>query len=218
MKRLLWHLFIGWTLSGLALLFLDRGSFDWWDKVWVVLFAMAAYAGIAGWAGISPARACASIVLVSFAAAIATVKLTLPTLYFTQQAGPGVAGLFPISLVLLLFATLSVSERAAAAVFPYSERVAHAAWTTMGFALTAVNATTFLAKTRFWWVWNPAGNGWLDAGIMTALLAAVAFGLSFVFPVDSRMRLTRWSVEVTAFLALNALFLASRFAIPLAGR
>ena len=219
MKRLLWHLFIAWTLCGLALLFFGQGAFSWWDKVWVILFAVAAYAGIASWAGIAAARACASVVFVSFAVAIAAVQLAwLPTLHFTSQAGPGVAGLSPILLALLLFAVLSISERAAAVVFPYSERVAHAAWTTLGFAVAATNGAAFLAITRLWWVWAPAADGWLKVGGVAVLLGACAFGLSFVYPVDSRLRLTRWSVEVAAWLALNVLFFAANLSILLASK
>ena len=181
----LWQTFIAWTLSGMALPFLDRGAFGWWDKIWAVLFAVTAYAGIAGRSGIASARVCAGVVFVSFAAGIAGTKLAgLSALHFTPQAGPGVAGLFPLLLPLLLFAILSLSERAAAVIFPYSERIGHAGWTSLGFAVSVVNGAAFLATTRVWWAGNPVGGGWVGACAATALLAALAFGLSFVYPVD----------------------------------
>jgi len=214
MKHPLWFLLIGWTLGGLALPFFDRGAFGWWDKVWVVLFAVAAYAGIAARAGLSSARVCAGVVFVSFAAALAAAVLAgrfAP--HFTPQAGPGMSAGVPLLPLLLLFAILSVSERTAAVVFPYSGRAGHAAWTALGFAVSVVNGAAFLAKTRGWWVGNPGGDGWMGAGAVTALLALIAFGLSFVYPADSRIRRTRWSVEVTAWLAINAIFLAANFAM-----
>ena len=219
MKRPLWHLFIGWTLGGIVLLFLDRGSCGWWDKVWVVLFAVASYAGIAGRSGLASARVCAAAAIVSFASAIALAKevgWAVPR--FTPLAGPSVAGLFPLMVPVLLFSILSLSERVTAVIFPYSGRPGHAAWTALGFLVSVVNGSAFLAKTRIWWVWNPTGDGWPGATAVAALLASIAFGLAFVYPVDSRMRWTRWSVEVAAWLALNILFLAARFPLPFSGK
>ncbi len=216
MKHPFWFLFIGWTISGLALPFFDPGAFGWWDGVWVVLFAVAAYAGVAARAGLSSSRVCAVVVFVSFAAALATAELTGRLgLQFTPQAGPGMSTGIPLLPLLLLFAILSVSERTAAVIIPYAGRVGHAAWTALGFTVSVVNGAAFLAKTRVWWVGNPGGDGWVGAGTVTALLACIAFGLSFVYPADSRMRRTRWSVEVAAWLALNILFLAANFVMLL---
>lgn len=217
MNRPLWSLLIVWTLGGLVLPFLGSGAFGWWDRVWVVLFAVAAYAEIAGRAGLSSARVCAGIVLAAFAAAFAAASLAgLPVPFFTPRAGPDVAGLFPLLPPVLLFAILSVSDRAAAVVFPYAGRAGHAGWTALGFVVSVVNGTGFLAGARGWWAWHPASGGWTGAGV--AVLAVMAFGLSFVYPADPRMRRARWSVEVAAWLAINILFLGARFAIPVAGR
>jgi len=216
MKPPLWFLFIGWTLGGLALPFFDRGAFGWWDMVWVVLFTVAAYAGIAARAGLSSARVCAGVVIVSFTAVLAAAELTgLLGLHFTPQVGLGMTIGVPLLPLLLLFAILSVSERTAAVVIPYAGRAGHAAWTALGFSVSAVNGAAFLAKSRTWWVGNPGGDGWMGAVAVTALLALIAFGLSFVYPTDSRIRRTRWSVEVAAWLAINLLFLAANFAILL---
>ncbi|MEI6491921.1 MAG: hypothetical protein WCO94_05165 [Verrucomicrobiota bacterium] len=210
----LWLLFIGWTLGGLLLPFFDRGAFDWWDKVWVALFAVAAYAGIAARSGLSSARVCASVVFVSFAAALAAAVLCGPLApHFTPQAGPKIAGVFPLLPPLLLFALLSASERVTADIFPCAGRAGHAAWTALGFAICVVNGLAFLEKTRGWWVENPGGDGWSGAVAMTTVLACAAFALAFVYPVDSRMRLNRLSAGLVAWLSVNGLFLVANFAM-----
>jgi hypothetical protein len=214
MKHPLWLLFIGWTLGGLALPFFDRGAFGWWDKVWVALFAVAAYAGIAARSGLSSARVCASVVIVSFAATLAMAVLCGQLApHFTPQAGPEIAWVFRLLPPLLLFALLSESEQVSAVVFPCAGRVGHAAWTALGFAICVVNGAAFLEKTRGWWVGNPGGNGWIGAVAMTTVLACVAFALAFVYPVDSRMRTNRWSAGLVAWLAVNGLFLVANFAM-----
>jgi hypothetical protein len=116
---------------------------------------------------------------------------------------------------VLAFSLLTVSGHAAAAAFPGTGRTGLAIATAAGFLLSVANGLAFFAADRIWWVWNPLNSpdaaGRAVFGL--AFLGAAAFALAFTYPVDSRMRLSRWSTGSIAWLAANALFLVANFAI-----
>ena len=89
--------------------------------------------------------------------------------------------------------------------------------TAAGFLLSVANGLTFFAADRIWWVWNPLNSP--DAAARAALglvfLGAAAFALAFVYPVDSRLRTSRWSAGLVAWLSANAFFLVANFAMLL---
>lgn len=211
MKHPLWLAFLVLTASGFPLVFAGRGACGWWDKVWLLLLAVAAYSGVAARAGLQAARLRGGIVFGILAmAAVAMVLSGFPlgSLHFTAQAGPLIFGIFPLLLPVLLFGFFCLCDISAAVVFPYANRPAHAAWASLAFVITLANSAVFFSGSRVWWVWNP--SGWPQEAAGAVVLGGLAFALSFVLPADSRMRVSRWSIEVTTWLLMNVLFLAAR--------
>jgi len=210
MKHPLWLAFVFWTASGFLLLFAGRGDFGWWDKLWLLLLAVAAYSGVAERAGLQTARVRGGIVFAALTAAAGAWCLggSPPgPFYFTSHAGPALPGIFPLLLPVLLFGFLCLCDISAAVVFPYANRLAHAAWTSLAFVITLMNSASFFSGSRAWWVWNPSGL--LHAACAAAVTGGLAFALAFILPVDSRMRVSRWSIEVAAWVLLNVLFVAA---------
>lgn len=220
MKRLFWILFFVATVAGGALPFLPSGSWPWWDTTWAALFFVAVYADLAGAIGLSGARFSAGIVVIAMAVILGLTGLTgwpCGPLVFTAHAGLRLGGAIPLAPPLLAFLLLTVSGQAAASAFPGAGRIALAAATVAGFLLSVLNGLPFFVGTRMWWIWNPLGMPHATArGLLGfAFLGAAAFALAFVYPVDSRMRLSRWSTGLAAWLAANALFLVANFAMVL---
>jgi hypothetical protein len=79
------------------------------------------------------------------------------------------------------------------------------------FTATVLNGSAFLSEARLWWLWNPWGEGTalLPALIGLASLALAGFFLARIYPEDTDMKLTRWSLAGAVLLVLNALFLAA---------
>lgn len=203
-----------WTLGGVLLLFGEAGSHPWWDVVWVLLLTVTAYVGLVAVEGLSRARLCAGVVLVVFAGMVVFTALTGWPFGPLRFAGPTALRLgnaFPLLPPLLCFALLSLSQRAAGVAFP-ALGVGGLALVTSGlFTLTLLNGLAFLAKVRLWWLWNP----WVDgAAILPGLaglaaLALAAFFLARIYPVDSALKLSRWSAAGGVLIAVNGLFFAS---------
>ena len=218
MKKIFWILFFAATAAGATLPFLPSGSWPWWDSAWVFLFFVAVYADLAGAAGLSAARFSAGIVVVAMAVLLGLTGLTgwpCGPLLFTAHAGLRLGGVIPLALPLLAFSLLTVSGHAAAAAFPGAGRTGLGFATAAGFLLSVAIGLAFFAADRISWVWNPLNNA-NSAGRAVfglAFLGAAAFALAFTYPVDSRMRLSRWSTGSIAWLAANALFLVANFAI-----
>ena len=220
MKKIFWVLFFAATVAGAALPFLPAGSWPWWDSAWIFFFFVAVYADLSGTAGLSAARFSAGIVVVAMAVLLGLTGLTgwpCGPLLFTAHAGLRLGGAIPLALPLLAFSLLTVSGHAAAAAFPGSVRPGLAFATAAGFLLSVANGLTFFAADRIWWVWNPLNSP--DAAARAALglvfLGAAAFALAFVYPVDSRLRTSRWSAGLVAWLSANAFFLVANFAMLL---
>jgi uncharacterized membrane protein len=218
LKRTFWLLFFASTAAGVALPFLPAGSFRWWDSAWAIVFFVAVYADLAGAAGLSRARYCSGIVVVAMAVLLGLSGLTgwpCGPLLFTPQAGLRLGGAVPLILPLLAFALLTVSGQAAAAAFPGAGRTGLAAATAAGFLLTVVNGLSLFETVRIWWVWNPlnAPHAVASAAFSLGFLGATAFALAFVYPADSRLRLSRWSTGLVAWLSVNGLFLVANFAM-----
>jgi hypothetical protein len=114
-------------------------------------------------------------------------------------------------LPLLAFALLTVSARTAAAVLPGTGRTGLSLATAGFFLFATVNGLSFFAHDRIWWVWNPTGGAGAAGRAVFGLffLAAVSFALAFAYPVDTRMRKSRWNTGSLAWLCINALFLVA---------
>lgn len=219
LKNIFWVLFILWTTPGIALLFLESGAGGWWDPVWILLFALAAYSDLVGIKGLGAARICAGIVLLAFVLILAVVALGgWPPVHFTDRAGLRIGGAVPLLLPLLAFALLTVSACATAGVFPHAGRRGLAGWTAAGFAFSVVNGSIFFAKERFFWLWNPRGaeSAGLNGALGIAFLGAATFALAFAYPADARMHRARCSGPLVAWFAVNGLFLAANLSAFLA--
>jgi len=217
MTRIFWCLFFVVTASGLALPFLPSAAWPWWDPAWILIFFVAAYADLVGWAGLRAARMSAGIVVVFLAALLGLSALTgwpVGPMRFTGHAGLRLGGSIPLALPLLGFCFLSVSGQAAAAAFPGAGRPGLAAGTAAGFLLTLANGLVFFTADRIWWLWNPVGAGSAGgrAALSLGVLATAGFALAFAYPVDSRMRRSRWNAGAIAWISTNVLFLAARLA------
>ncbi len=218
MTRIFRALFFACTAAGLVLPFLPAGSWPWWDAAWVLIFFVGVYAKLADWAGLSGARMSAGIVVISLAVVLglgAMAGWPVGPLQFTEHAGLRLGGALPLMLPLLGFSILTVSGQSAAAVFPGAGRVGLAAGTAAAFALTIANGMTFLSSDRLWWLWNPWGDGpaTARAALSLGVLAVAGFALAFAYPVDARLRLTRWNAGVVAWVLTNALFATARIAV-----
>ena len=218
MKYIFWILFLSATVVGLALPFLPPGAWPWWDSTWVALFFIPVYVDLSRDAGLSAARFTSGIVVVSMAVLLGISGLTgwpVGPLRFTAHAGLQLGGAIPLVFPLLAFSLLTVSWHAAAWAFPSASRTTLALATAAGFLLSIINGIAFFVTDRIWWEWNPMHdpNAAIRAAFGLAFLGATAFALAFVFPVDTRLRLNRWSTGLAAWLAANALFLAANFAM-----
>lgn len=217
MKRVFWILFFLCSAVGLILPLLPPTSWPWWDSAWILLFFVATYAGMVDSAGLSATRRTAVIVLVSMAVLLGLGALTawpVGPLRFTEHSGLRLGGAIPLALPLFAFALLTASGQAAAAAMPGAGRTGLAAGTAVAFIVTIANGTDFLVSMRIWWLWNPWGEGPATGRILISFLAlgAAAALLSFAYPVDSRMRRTRWNAVAMAWVSTNLLFLAARLA------
>lgn len=218
MKRLFWILFFAATAAGAALPFLPPCSWPWWDSTWIAFFFVAVYYDLAAASGLSSARFSSGVVVIAMAVLLGLSGLTgwpCGPLRFTAHAGLQIGGTLPLVLPLLAFSLLTVSGHAATSVFPGAGRIAFALATAAGFLLSVVNGLAFFAADRIWWEWNPVNApDSLARGVFgLAFLGATALALAFAYPVDSRLRLSRWSPGLIAWLAANALFLAANFAM-----
>jgi hypothetical protein len=218
MKRLFWMLFFAATAAGAALPFLSPCSWPWWDSTWIALFFVAVYYDLAAAAGLSSARFSSGIVVVAMAVVLGLSGLTgwpCGPLRFTAHAGLQIGGTLPLVLPLLAFSLLTVSGQAAASAFPGGGRIILALATASGFLLSVANGLAFFAADRIWWKWNPMQdpNSLARGAFGLVFLGATAFALAFAYPTDSRLRLSRWSPGLIAWLAANALFLAANFAM-----
>ncbi len=220
MKRLFWILFLSATAAGTLLPFIPAGSWPWWDPVWIALFFVAVYYDLASSHGLSQARFSSGIAVISLAVILGLSGLTgwpIGPLRFTAHAGLQLGGAVPLVLPLLAFSLLTVSNQAASSAFPWSGRFAHSAATALAFLLTMINGIAFFSIDRLWWEWNPmqlpGATGRAAMGL--AFLGAAAFALAFVYPVDSRLRTSRWNAGLVAWLAGNALFLVANLALLL---
>lgn len=217
MRRIFWILFFLCSAAGLILSFLPPGSWPWWDSAWILLFFVAAYAGMVESAGLSATRMTAGIVLVSMAVLLGLGALTgwpVGPLRFTEHSGLRLGGAIPLVLPLFAFALLTASGQAAAAAMPGAGRTGLAAGTAVAFLVTITNGTDFLVSRRIWWLWNPWGDGQAPGRIIFSflVLGAAAAILSFAYPLDTGMRRTRWNAAVMAWLSTNLLFLSARLA------
>lgn len=222
MRRVFWCLFFALTVAGAALPFLTPASWPWWDSPWIFVFFVAVYSDLAASAGLSAARFSSGIVVISMAVILGLSGLTgwpAGPLQFTAHAGLQLGGVIPLTLPLLAFALLTVSAQAAASAFPGANRMGLALATAGGFVASVVNGLAFFVTDRVWWLWNPVGlpraAGHAVFGLI--FLAATAFALAFAYPADTRMRQSRWSAGLVAWLAVNALFLTANLALALAG-
>lgn len=218
MKRILWVLFFLVTATGAVLPFLPAGSWPWWDPLWVALFFIAVYYDFASSSGLSRARFSSGIVVIAMAVILGLSGMTgwpIGPLRFTTHAGLQLGGSVPLILPLLAYAILSTCNMAAASAFPWSGRKVLAAATALAFLLTVINGCAFASLSRLWWEWNPTrmpdASGRAVIGL--AFLSASAFALAFVYPVDSRLRMSRWNPGAFAWLAGNTLFLVANLAI-----
>jgi hypothetical protein len=217
MTRIFWILFFACTASGLALPFQPAAAWPWWNSAWILMFFVAVYADFAGWAGLSATRLCAGSVVVSLAVLLGLGALTgwpVGPLRFTEHAGLRLGGTIPLMLPLLGFSLLTVSGLAAAVAFPGAGRMGLAVGTAAAFLLTVANGIEFFTSSRIWWLWNPWGDGAAGgrAAMSLGVLAAAGVALALVYPVDSRLRLSRWNAGVLAWISVNILFLAARLA------
>ncbi|MFA7000428.1 MAG: hypothetical protein WC241_04970, partial [Candidatus Paceibacterota bacterium] len=215
-----WFLFFSCSAAGLILPFLPPASWPWWDSAWILLFFVAAYAGMVESAGLSATRMTAGIVLVSMAVLLGLGALTgwpVGPLRFTEHSGLRLGGAIPLALPLFAFALLTASGQVTAAAMPGAGRTGLAAGTSLAFLVAIANGTEFLVSMRIWWLWNPWGEGTAAGRILFSFLAlgAAAAILSFACPVDSRMRRTRWNAAATAWVFTNLLFLVARLATVL---
>jgi len=217
MKRVFWILFFLCSAAGLILPLLPPASWPWWDSTWILLFFVAAYAGMVESTGLSTTRLTAGIVLVSMAVLLGLGALTgwpLGPLRFTEHSGLRLGGAIPLAVPLFAFALLTTSGQVAAVAMPSAGRTGLAVGTAIAFLITIANGTEFLVTDRIWWLWNPWGDGNATGRISFSflVLGAAAAILSFAYPADTGMRRTRWNAAVIAWLSINLLFLAARLA------
>jgi len=216
-RRVFWILFFSCSAAGLALPFLPPASWSWWDSTWILLFFVAAYAGMVEVAGLSATRMTAGIVLVSMAVLLGLGALTgwpVGPLRFTEHSGLRLGGAIPLALPLFGFALLTASGQVTAALMPGAGRAGLAAGTAVAFLVSIANGTEFLVADRIWWLWNPWGNGSATGRIVFSclVLGSAAALLSFAYPADTSMRRTRWNAASIAWVSINLLFLAARLA------
>jgi len=217
MTKVLWSLFFACTASGLALPFLPATTWPWWDAAWILIFFVAVYVDLVGWAGLPAARMSAGIVVVSLGVLLALGTMTgwpVGPMRFTEHSGLRLGGTLPLALPLLGFCLLTVSGQVAAAAFPGAGKPGLAAGTAAAFLLALANGMGFFAADRIWWLWNPWSDGPAAGRAVFSLgvLAAAGFALAFVYPADSRLRLRRWNACAAAWIIINLLFLAARLA------
>lgn len=217
MKRIFRLLFLASTAGGLALPFLAPGTWPWWDAVWIFSFFVLVYVDLVVREGLSAARFSSGIVVIPMAVLLGLSGLTgwpVGPLRFTAHAGLMLGGAIPLVLPLLAFALLTASGQASAAAFPGAGRFGLAIATAGAFLFSIVNGLAFFVTDRIWWEWNPAGEPHPAVRAVAGLffLAAAAFPLAFAYPVDSRMRLSRWSTGLEAWLGANALFAVANLA------
>jgi hypothetical protein len=203
-----------WTVGGAFLLFQEAGSQPWWDAVWVLVLALLAYVGLVQVGGLSRARMVAGVVLVVFAGMILLTALSgwpLGPVRFTGPSALRVGNVFPLLPPLLAFCLLTLCQRALAVASPGLGSTALAVAVCGAFTATVLNGSAFLSEARLWWLWNPWGEGTalLPALIGLASLALAGFFLARIYPEDTDMKLTRWSLAGAVLLVLNALFLAA---------
>lgn len=204
-----------WTAGGgVFLLHGEAGSAAWWDVVWVLLLAMAAYLELVATGGLARARLFAGIALVVFGGMVLLTALTgwpLGPMRFTGPEALRLGGVFPLLPPLALFACLALCRRAMAVAFPDSGVNALAGLAAGIFTLTAANGLIFLCKVRLWWLWNPWEDGSAAGAAMFGLgsLAAAAFFLSRIHPEDTALKLSRWSRAAFVLGIVNLLFLAA---------
>ena len=218
MKRLFWILFFAATAVGMALPFLPPCSWPWWDSTWIAFFFVAVYYDLAAAYGLSSARFSSGVVVIAMAVLLGLSGLTgwpCGPLRFSAHAGLQIGGTLPLVLPLLAFSLLTASGQAAASAFPGAGRMVLALATAAGFLLSIVNGIVFFAGDRIWWEWNTVHdpNSLARGGFGLVFLGATAFALAFAYPADSRLRLSRWSPGLIAWLAANALFLVANFAM-----
>lgn len=202
--------FVLCTLGGVALVFLPQGSFDWWNPLWVLLAAAAAYASLAAGIGLAAARVTAAAVLAGFAAVLLVAHWAAVTpVFFTAHVGPRLGGALPVLPVVLGFALLVFAQRAAARVFPSAGRWAVNGLAALGFLITLANATAFLGGVRLWWLWNPLGEliPWWVAPATLAVAGLCAMALAWAIPAP--VKLQRHQPDVWLLAAVNALFLVA---------
>lgn len=204
-----------WTLSGAVFFFHgEAGSPVWWDAVWVLLLAMAAYLELVEVGGLARARMFSGITLVVFGGMILLTALTgwpFGPMRFTGSEALRLGNVFPLLPPLVLFAWLALCQRGLAVAFPDLGTNALAGLVAGVFTLTAANSLIFLCKVRLWWLWNPwdSGAAWGAALFGLASLAAAAFFLSRIHPEDTALKLSRWSSASAPMVAINLLFLAA---------
>lgn len=211
-----------WTLTGVALLFGEPAAHSWWSPVWILLFLISAYAGLAARFGLGPARVTAGAIIVGFAILLALGAATgWPTgpVRFTENSGPRIAGLLPALLPIFAFALLTTAHHACSVWLPSASRPVLCAASASVFLVTVANGIAFLAGNRLWWLWNPWNA---SAGPLTALgalltLGVVAFGLAFVFPPDTRLKTSTRTTSLLPLAATNVLFFLATFLFALRG-
>lgn len=208
-----------WTAAGAVFLFHgEAGSSAWWDVVWVLLLAMAAYLELVEAGGLARARLFAGIALAGFGGMVLLTALAgwpFGPMRFTGPEALRLGNVFPLLPPLALFAWLALCQRALAVAFPDLGTNALAGLVAGAFTLTAANGLVFLCKARLWWLWNPweQGAAW-GAGLFgLASLAAAAFFLSRIHPADTALKLSRWSSAAVLLGAINLLFLGANAAI-----
>lgn len=170
-----------------------------------------------GSAGLPATRMTAGIVVVSMAVLLGLGAMTgwpVGPLRFTEHSGLRLGGAIPLVMPLFVFALLTSSGQAAAAVLTGAGRTGLAIGTAGAFLLTVANGVEFFVSDRIWWLWNPWGDGNATGrGIFSFfVLAAAALLLSMAYPVDSGMRRNRWNAAAAAWVSTNLLFLVARLA------
>ena len=207
-----------WTAGGAVFLFHgEAGASAWWDVVWVLLLAMAAYLELVEVGGLARARMFAGIALMVSGGLVLLTALTgwpFGPMRFTGPEALRLGNTFPLLPPLLLFAWLALCQRALAVAFPEIGNKALAALVAGVFTITVANGLVFLCKVRLWWLWNPweSGTAGLAALFGLASLAAAAFFLSRIHPEDTALKLSRWSHAALPVAVVNLLFLAANVA------
>lgn len=207
-----------WTASGVVFLFHgEAGSPAWWDAVWVLLLAMAAYLEVVKAGGLGRARIFAGITLAVFSGMVLLTALSgwpFGPMQFTGPDALRLGNVFPLLPPLWLFALLALCQRTVAVALPEMGTNALAGLVAALLMLTVANGLLFLGKTRLWWLWNAWGDGsaWGAAAFGIASLAAAAFFLSRIHPEDTALKLSRWSSAGILLIVMNGVFLAANIA------